>query len=258
MDTNPYRSPENVGESAVWQGRPWKNKLLGILAAAGGILLLGALLLPAKRGARETARSNTCRNNLRNVAIALNYYSDIHGALPPAYTVDADGRPLHSWRTLILPYLEQQSLYDQIDLSKPWDDPANKAAFETGVEVYSCPSGSLPLGSTTFLANVAPDGCFLPTEPRKLTEITDSHAMTLMVIEVDVAQAVHWMSPMDADETVIAKLSAPALMPHGHGINAAAVDGHVFPLSADAGSAQFRALISANGNDDAMLSQTLE
>jgi prepilin-type processing-associated H-X9-DG protein len=244
MDTNPYRSPENIGQLPERQ--------------PAGLLMLVALLLPARRGGSGIARSNQCRNNLRQIAIALREYSTVHHALPPAYTVDAEGRPLHSWRTLILPYTDYHWLYEQIDLSKPWDDPANRGAFEAGVHAYSCPSSNAPPTHTTYLAIVAPGGCFLPTEPRKLTEITDRHAMTLMVIEVDVAQAVHWMSPLDADETVIAKLSAPALMPHGHGINAAAVDGHVFPLSADAGSAEFRALISANGNDDTMLSRTLE
>ena len=58
-------------------------------------------------------------------------YEQAYNALPPAYTVDANGRPLHSWRTLILPYLEQESLYQTIDLSKPWNDPANARAVET-------------------------------------------------------------------------------------------------------------------------------
>ena len=72
-----------------------------------------------------------CANNLKQIALALRNYESVYHALPPAYTVDAEGKPLHSWRTLILPYLEQQALYDKIDLSKPWDDPANKEAYET-------------------------------------------------------------------------------------------------------------------------------
>ena len=60
-------------------------------------------------------------------------------ALPPAYTVDADGRPLHSWRTLILPYLEQEPLYQTIDLSKPWNDPANAKARRNRSSRFSLP-----------------------------------------------------------------------------------------------------------------------
>src|SRR4030095_16557971 len=93
--------------------------------------------------------------------------------LPPAYTVDAAGKPLHSWRTLILPYIENKKLYDQIDLSKPWDDPANRAAYETNLPFYRCPSGDAARRQTTYLAVVAPGGCFQGSQPRTLAEITD-------------------------------------------------------------------------------------
>ena len=83
-------------------------------------------------------------------------------ALPPAYTVDAKGRPLHSWRTLILPYLEQEPLYQTIDLSKPWNDPANAKALETSLPVFRCPEAVGPQNTTTYLAIVAPNGCFIP------------------------------------------------------------------------------------------------
>jgi hypothetical protein len=68
----------------------------------------------------------------------------IYGSFPPAYTVDSNGRMLHSWRTLLLPYLEQEHLYRQIDLSKPWYDPANAAAFEATVDVFQCRSTEMP------------------------------------------------------------------------------------------------------------------
>ena len=60
-------------------------------------------------------------NNIRNITLALLNYADTHKAFPPAYTVDANGNRLHSWRTLLLPYLDQQSLYESIDFSKPWN-----------------------------------------------------------------------------------------------------------------------------------------
>ena len=75
-------------------------------------------------------------NNLKQIALALLNYEQAHHALPPAYTVDAQGRPLHSWRTLILPYLDQESLYQTIDLSKPWNDPANAKALETSLPFF--------------------------------------------------------------------------------------------------------------------------
>ena len=105
----------------------------------GIIALLIALLLPAIRSAGPAARRAQCVNNLKQIALALHNYEQAHKALPPAYTVDAKGRPLHSWRTLILPYLEQEPLYQTIDLSKPWNDPANAKALETAASRFSLP-----------------------------------------------------------------------------------------------------------------------
>ncbi len=100
----------------------WPIKSLAVLAI---LALLIAFLLPATRSSRGAARRAQCTNNLKQIALALHNYEQAYKSFPPAYTVDANGRPLHSWRTLILPFLEQESLYRAIDLSKPWNDPAN-------------------------------------------------------------------------------------------------------------------------------------
>ena len=193
----------------------------------------------------------SCQNNLRQIAIALHNYHDEFGCLPPAYTVDADGKPLHSWRTLILPFNEQKALYDKIDLSKPWDDPANKAAYETNVPMYQCPSARAPQGDTTYLAVACPGGCFLPTAPRKLDDITDGADHTLMVIEVPVDRAVHWMSPHDADEKLVLSAAASSKTSHPGGTQAVRADTSVFFLPAETKPETLRALITIAGNDDA-------
>src|SRR5262245_46299640 len=82
--------------------------LLELLVVVAVIGILIALLLPATRSARPAARRAQCTNNLKQIALALRSYEQDHKALPPAYTVDESGRPLHSWRTLILPHLEQR------------------------------------------------------------------------------------------------------------------------------------------------------
>jgi type II secretory pathway pseudopilin PulG len=149
--------------------------LLKVLAVLGILALLIALLLPATRSARPAAYRAQCVNNLKQIAMALHSYEQAHKAFPPAHTVDANGRPLHSWRTLILPYLEQQPLYQSIDLSKPWNDPANAQAIETSVPVFHCPAAVEPQNLTTYLAITGPDACLLPRETRRLAEITDYH-----------------------------------------------------------------------------------
>lgn len=223
--------------------------LVELLVVIGIIAVLIALFLPARRTSREAARRSQCTNNLKQIGLAISSYADVFKALPPAYTVDADGNRLHSWRTLILPFLEQKPLFDQIDLSKAWDDPANAAALNASVAAYRCPSAGCPENHTTYTAILAPNGCFLPAESRRLAEISDDHAQTLLVIEVDPEHAVPWMAPTDADLNVLLGFNRETKLAHPGGFNAAFVDGSVRFLLAELPADERRALVSIAGDD---------
>lgn len=250
MSDNPYESPPTPGKSLSQKKGTLGRRLLELLAVVAIIGLLVALLLPARRGAGEASRRSQCGHNLRQISLALLNYEEDYHALPPAYTVDAKGNPLHSWRTLILPYLEQQALYDTIDLSKPWNDPSNKKAFETDLSAFRCPSVPRVQGHTAYLAVVAPGGCFQPTKSRQLSEITDGNNLTLMVVEVDAESAVHWMSPADAGEKWLQNLETSLTHPHPAGFQATFVDASVHFLLSDTKTEVLRALISIAGDDD--------
>ena len=214
------------------------------------IATLVALIVPARRSAGPAARRLECQNNVKQIAMALLNYTTQNHVLPPAYTVDADGKPLHSWRTLILPYLDQATLYKKIDLTKAWDDPVNAEAFQTKISVFRCPLAIGPESHTTYMAVVTSNSCIRPTEPRSLLDITDDQAQTLLVIEVDSDHAVPWMAPRDADESLILALGSKLKMAHGGGINAAFVDGRTEFLDANLTRDKLRALISIAGNDN--------
>lgn len=246
MSTNPYESPETTGQTPGPKVGCWKG-ILGVLAL---LTFIALFILPNIRGAREASRRMSCQNNLKQISLGLQNYAEEYGSLPPAYTVDEDGRPLHSWRTLILPFIEQNSLYENIDLSKPWDDPTNLEVFETRVGMYQCASSALRDHRTTYLGVVAPGGCFQPASGRKTGEITDKHGKTLMVIEVPADQAVPWMSPQDADENLILNLGNASRPSHPYGMQAACVDGSVLFLPKDLKPEILRALISIAGDDD--------
>ena len=219
--------------------------LLEICISVVGILILIALLLPAGRRGRsqEAARRTQCKSNLKQIELALFNYESTYHALPPAYTVDAEGNALHSWRTLILPYLDQTQLYEKIDLSKPWNDPVNAEAFNTRVPVFQCPSTAHKDNNTTYMAVVGSNNCFLPSEPRQLSDITADRGETLMVIEVAPEQSVHWMSPCDADERLILGFGPQTKFAHPGGTNASFVDGRVRFLEATTPAAELRAKI---------------
>lgn len=146
------------------------------------------------------------------------------GSLHPAATVDANGRMLHSWRTPILPYLEQGPLYATIDPSKPWDDPANAQARSVSLLVFHRPSSTEPPGTTTYLASAGPDACLAAHAGRPLPEITDGTGSTLAVLDAAPADAVPWTKPADADAALLARI-ASAKAQHRGGFNAVCVDG---------------------------------
>lgn len=222
-----------------------------IVIGIGILLVLIALMLPNVRRSREAARRTQCRNNLKQIGLALHNYHDTHGVFPPACTVDAEGRPLHSWRTLLLPYLDQKPLYDSIDLSKPWDDPANAEAREKLVPNYLCPSNApSPRNHTNYLAVVAPGSCFGATKSCTLKDIVDGTDNTLAVIEVPSDRSVPWMSPQDADEALFLSLGPEANVPaHVGGVHALLCDGSVRFLSVKLPPAARKALISIAAGD---------
>ncbi len=262
METRPSQSGRNNRPSVRRPG----GVVPAVIATFVLILLAWAFLFPAVRRPREVARRSSCKNNLKQIAVALHNYHDKYGSFPPAYTVDDYGQPLHSWRTLILPEMGQTALYDKIDLAKPWNDPANKAVFDQLIDVYQCPSANGPKHHTTYMAVVAKGGSFFPADqPREIREITDGTANTLLVLEVPPKHSVPWMAPRDVDEELILGISPDPEttwgqglfqsepeqeLPHTGGFQAAFADGSVRFIPANLPAAQRKALISAAGGDD--------
>jgi hypothetical protein len=121
------------------------------------------LLLPALGAAQEAFRRTECVLKESAIATAfMAYYLD-HGTLPPAFSVDASGRPLHSWRVLILPYLgdDAKALYDQIRLDEPWNSDANATFHAQTPDVFRCPSvKELKEDETSYSVLLGDEGFF--------------------------------------------------------------------------------------------------
>ena len=112
-------------------------ELLVVIAIIGVLIVL---LSPAVPSARGAAARMQCVNNMKQIAIAFSNYHDKYGTFPPAYTVDEGGRPLHSWRVLVLPYLENKELYEKIRLDEPWDSEHNRQFHSAAPKFFHCPS----------------------------------------------------------------------------------------------------------------------
>ncbi|MCA8992263.1 MAG: DUF1559 domain-containing protein [Planctomycetaceae bacterium] len=207
--------------------------LIEFLVVLAIIAIVVALLIPARRTAGDAARRSQCKNNLKQIGLALHNYADVYGGFPPAYTTDENGKPLHSWRTLILPYMDQKALYDRIDFSKPWDDPANADFAATSIAAYRCPSADMDSNLTTYLALVGEDLCLHPTRGREFDEIKDGPSNTVAVVEVREADAVPWMQPTDADATFLTQLAEKPEFSHANGTQVLIADGSVRFLNSE-------------------------
>jgi prepilin-type N-terminal cleavage/methylation domain-containing protein len=130
----------SVSESEVHTGRGQRGftlvELLVVIAIIGALL---GLLLPAVQQSREAARMASCRNNLKNLALATQQFHETHGYFPPGcYEFN---ELYHSWRISILPYLEQNPVFQRIDLNKPWfDETGNLMACLEPIETFRCPT----------------------------------------------------------------------------------------------------------------------
>lgn len=182
--------------------------LIELLVVIAIIAVLIALLLPAVQQARAAARRSQCKNNLKQIGLALHNYVETSGALPISFAVDYTS-PGGEWsvQARILPYVDQASLYSQANLDLPYSDPANAGIATQRVNTYICPSETeddartdssgneihFPIsyafngGSWFFYDNASGlvgDGPFVPNKRRGLQHVKDGTSNTLAFSEV--------------------------------------------------------------------------
>lgn len=155
-------------------------ELLVVIAIIG---VLVSLLLPAVQQARGAARKSSCTNSLKQIGLALQNYHEAHQVFPASYLADTrhpsrdpntyDGPNGFAWGAMLLPQLDQASLYRQFDTRRPCWDPFNAPAAANNLPVFLCPSatnssGLMPVrdasgsllatfGRSTYVANAGQD-----------------------------------------------------------------------------------------------------
>jgi len=210
-------------------------------------LLLG-LLLPATQKVREAANRMSSMNNLKQLAIAMQNYHDVNGCFPPAVVRGRDGKPLYSWRVLLLPYLEQKSLFDQFKLDEPWDGPNNIKLLAQMPRVFEDPSARTPEGGmTVYQVFTGPKTAFESPRGENMLSFTDGLANTILIAEA--ATAVPWSKPADLSfraDGPLPKLGGH----HAGGFNIALADGSVRFLHQEVAESVLRGLITRNGNEN--------
>ena len=127
------------------QPPPRAFTLIELLVVIAIIGVLVALLLPAVQAAREAARRMQCVANLKQIGIALHGYHDGSNTFPAGGWIGIPTQPATvnmnmGWSAVILPYLEQRSLFDGLNLSFPYNDPSNSTSGHTVLTIYLCPT----------------------------------------------------------------------------------------------------------------------
>lgn len=152
------------------------------------------LTIPAFLQARAAARRARSQNNIKLIMLALHSYFLDHGHFPPAVVLGPDGKTPHSWRVELLPYLDQQALYDKYRLNEPWDSPHNLKIAETVVPVFHCPGSKKPANSSYFVI-VGNETAFGKKEGVSLKEMTGGTNQAIAVVEAE--RDVPWTRPED-------------------------------------------------------------
>ncbi|MCH5373623.1 MAG: DUF1559 domain-containing protein, partial [Planctomycetes bacterium] len=188
-------------------------ELLVVIAIIG---ILVALLLPAIQAAREAARRSECVNNLKQIAVAMHNYHDTNGTLPAGFiSVGGGNDPHFGWGVFILPYMEQSTLYEQLEpnvkrLKQFYYAGATAQEMmllQTAIPAYRCPSDTtkklndkvafgnpecFDIATSNYVAckgtdagvNADPsDGCFFGNSWVKMADILDGTSTTVFVGE---------------------------------------------------------------------------
>jgi len=223
--------------------------LLSVNERNQGAELLRAAVEPGLRSAQAASQRARSVNNLKQIALAMHIYHDIHKHFPPAASLGPDGKPLLSWRVLLLPHLDQEPLYREFHLDEPWDSEHNRALIERMPDVFSSPLAKLKTpGHTSYLAPRAEGTILDGGEAVSLKDITDGTSNTILIVEADDDQVVIWTQPDDLPLDLDHPQAGLGGLLDGQFL-AAIADGSVQTLHVDSDQEQLRRFfLRADGN----------
>ena len=210
---------------------------------------LGVGLNEAVLRVHESAERVQSQNNLRQLAVAMHNYAGSNGGrFPPQAVYSPDGKPLLSWRVLLLPYLDQEALYKEFHLDEPWDSEHNKKLLAKMPKVFALPGA--PEATETYYQAFAGKGAFFEgKQGLKLPlDFPDGTSNTLMLVEA--GGAVPWTKPADLPYDPDPTKPLPKLGGYFRdGFNAALCDGSAHFVRKTVSDQSLRAAITRNGGD---------
>ncbi|HEV3298256.1 MAG TPA: DUF1559 domain-containing protein [Planctomycetaceae bacterium] len=149
----------------------------------------------SRESARESEKEHDSQNKLKQLALAMHNYHDVHGHFPPAVVMGPDGKTPHSWRVELLPFLDEKRLYDEYRLNEPWDSPHNKVILRNMPNCFRSPFADEKSTNSSYYALVGKGTIFQGKDGMPIRDITDGTSNTLMFVEAK--RDVPWTKPAD-------------------------------------------------------------
>lgn len=185
--------------------------------------------------------------------MAVANYHDVYDQFPPAITLGTDGKPAHSWRVLLLPFLDSSPLASRYRFDEPWNGPHNSQLAHEMPRVFAF-HGTYEPGkstSTNFVAVTGPETVWPPGRKIGYLQVHDPHALTIQFAEYN-GPPIHWMSPEDLS---FGRMSFKVGDPKGVDSQylepaVAMVDGSVRRIAKEVTPEQLKAMCTASGDDD--------
>jgi type II secretory pathway pseudopilin PulG len=234
--------------------------IAGIASACLGTLLscvvgvLPALLLPAVQKVREAASRAQSQNNLKQMVLAMQNYNDTYGSLPPSgvgkpFQPAMPRKPLLSWRVAILPFIEQQNLYNQFKLDEPWDGPNNIKLLAKMPKVYQLPGDDkTPSDRTHYQVFVGNGAAFDKTRGFSIPQdFPDGTSNTILIVTAE--NAVPWTKPEDVDFDRNKPMLPLMSTYFRNGFQVGMADGSVRTVEPRISETTLKAAITRNGHD---------
>ncbi len=230
----------------------WFRGLPESVAAAGVKVKLSPRIVKLRQSQQGSARRRLDRtNDLKMIGLGLRNYESVYDSFPPAKTFakhfDKNGQPYLSWRVHILPYIEQEELYNQFRLDEPWDSEHNRTLLDQMPDLFQTTAGAT---ETTLMAVVGQGTAYEGRAGLSSQDITDNSANTAIVVDAGLDKSVPWTKPQDLPFDTEDPIRVFGTSDLGGTFLTLMVNGSVKPISYDTAPEQLRNLfLRADGHE---------